>query len=1222
MKKYLKRGVLASAALFSAIAVSAQSDVTQPGDPIYPSSNNSPASEGVANAIDGKTTKYLNFDSGRDGNQNGTFSPSGFAVVPSVGLTRVTGMTIQSANDGPERDPDIVVLEGSNDTITNYSGGTWTQITTINNIAAGFTDRFQTQTFTFDNSRPYKAYRWTVNQVRTTPNGCCMQVAEVEFLGSVVPQDVTQPGDPILPSSNNSPASEGVANAIDNKTTKYLNFDSGRDGNQNGTFSPSGFVVTPAIGRSVVSGLTIQSANDGPERDPDIVVLEGSNDTNITSFATGTWEQITTISNIAAGFTARFQEQTFLFDNSKPYRSYRWTVNQVRTTPNGCCMQVAEVQFLGSSAPQDVTQPGDPVFPSSNNSPASEGVANVIDNKTTKYLNFDSGRDGNQNGTFSPSGFAVTPSIGASVVTGMTIESANDGPERDPDIVVLEGSNDAITSFGSGTWTPITTINNIAAGFTARFQVQEFYFPNTKSYKSYRWTVNQVRTTPNGCCMQVAEVELLAVTSSAPPSARFLSQPVDTMVISGQPATFYVTLNGPWPVQWSKNGTPIAGATKTTYTTDPITSANASDVYTVQILGRDTSSPVHGVVLTPSATKSVAVNFIGSGANGAPTTVDTNSVIGIWPQAYWNNATGGSGDLPGTDADGNPIPVLDSDGKESSIAFNYAASGTWGAGTGVDAPTDRMLNGIAGQQTVTDPTTPETMTFHNVPAGKHSVLIYAVGPPLQVQSVSYNIGSQTYYLRVMNSDEYNAAPGFYRSVSTDKNNPTIGDFVRFDNVSADASGDVVLNFGTLNAAAQQTGVNGIQLILNSTAAPAPPTITTQPASTVAASGGSARLSVVATGSNLKYQWRKNGRNLPNGANISGADSASLTIGNFADTDAGVYNVAIFDTSGNSVVSANASVNLSKFDINDALAVYLPFDESSGTSIANKASGGKAGTVSGTATWGAGKIANALTFDGSTYATVSDFTKPQKLMGVSAWVNADASLAATASFLRVGVGGLTVSTTNSGLFDFRIEADANDSTLHLQVQVAIGPAIYTVTDPGTFSLGAWHQVAFSVDGAQVHLYKDGAQVAASSYTLDSLNSPAVKFLTIGGGVALDPDTGAASLDTANAFVGKIDDAGIWNRSLGPDEVAAINTAGGQGKGLSTVVLTPPPVDTQPTITFTHTGTTLVLSWTGSGFTLQTTDALGKPYAAVPGVTGNTATITINSATKAAFYRLVK
>ncbi len=1198
-------------------AVWAQSDVTQPGDPIFASSANSPGSEGVANAIDNKTTKYLNFDSGRDGNQVGTFSPSGFAVTPSVGLTRVTGLTIQSANDGPERDPDIVLLEGSNDTITNYSGGTWTAITTISNIAAGFTSRFQTQTFAFDNTKPYKSYRWTVQQVRTTPNGCCMQVAEVEFLGTVVPQDVTQPGDPIFASSANSPGSEGVANAIDNKTTKYLNFDSGRDGNQVGTFSPSGFAVTPSIGRTVVSGLTIQSANDGPERDPDIVLLEGSNDA-ITNYSGGTWTAITTISNIAAGFTARFQEQTFLFDNVTPFKSYRWTVQQVRTTPNGCCMQVAEVQFLGTSAPQDITQPGDLIFASSANSPGSEGVANVIDNKTTKYLNFDSGRDGNQIGTFSPSGFAVQPSIGATVVTGMTIESANDGPERDPDIVLLEGSNDdALTSYSAGTWSPITTISNIAAGFTSRFQVQEFYFANTKSYKNYRWTVQQVRTTPNGCCMQVAEVELLAVTSSAPASARFLEQPIDTPVLSGQPATFFITLNGPWPVQWYKNGTPVPGATKTTFTTEPITAANTTNIYTAQIVGREASTPVHAVLFTPSPTKSVAVNFIGSGANGAPTSIDTNAVIGIWPQAYWNNATGASGDLPA--ADGS-TSFYDSDGKDSSLAVTYSASGTWGAGTGVDSPIDQMLNGILGSGGVTDPSNPNAITFHNVPTGKHSVLIYAVSPPLQVQTVAYTIGSQTYYVRVMNSDEYNAAPAFYRGISTDAANPSVANFIRFDNVSPDGNGDLTLNFITTVGAAQATGVNGIQLVLNSTAAAAPPTITSQPQSTVAQAGGTARLSVQASGTALRYQWRKNGRNLPNGGNITGADSANLAISSFADTDAGVYSVAVFDQSGNSVVSQNAAVNLSKFDVTDSEVVYLPLDASSGTTAVNSASGGQPGTVNGTATWGAGKVGNAFTFDGSTYIQIADFAKPTKLMGASLWVNADAGISATVSFVRDAVGGLAVGGTNSGLFDFGLVANA-DGTLSLRAQVAVGPNIVTVADPNNFPLGAWHQVAFSLDGAKLHLYLDGKEVNATAYSLGALNAPSVKSLTVGGGISYD-DSGNVSIDSNNAFVGKIDDLAIWSRTLSPDEVAAINTAGNQGKALTTVVLTPPPVDVSPTIVLTSSNGNLNLSWTGSGFTLQSATTVNGPYSPVSGATGSAYSTAINPATHAIFYRLVK
>src|SRR5436190_12847275 len=93
-------------------------------------------------------------------------------------------------------------------------------------------------------------------------------------------QNVLQPGDPIIASSANSPGSEGVANAIDGKPTKYLNFDAG-------TGKPAGFVVTPSLGKTVVSGVTLESANDGPERDPLELTIEGSNDDTVTGFDTG-----------------------------------------------------------------------------------------------------------------------------------------------------------------------------------------------------------------------------------------------------------------------------------------------------------------------------------------------------------------------------------------------------------------------------------------------------------------------------------------------------------------------------------------------------------------------------------------------------------------------------------------------------------------------------------------------------------------------------------------------------------------------------------------------------------------------------------------------------------------------------------------------------------------------------------------------------------------------
>src|SRR2546427_11630783 len=105
----------------------------------------------------------------------------------------------------------------------------------------------------------------------TVCNGAgCKRVenAEVVLPGPVAAQDVTLPGDPIVPSSNNSPGSEGVANAIDNQPTKYLNFDK----------LNTGFTVSPRVGLTVVQCLTLTSANDAPERDPASFILPGSLD--------------------------------------------------------------------------------------------------------------------------------------------------------------------------------------------------------------------------------------------------------------------------------------------------------------------------------------------------------------------------------------------------------------------------------------------------------------------------------------------------------------------------------------------------------------------------------------------------------------------------------------------------------------------------------------------------------------------------------------------------------------------------------------------------------------------------------------------------------------------------------------------------------------------------------------------------------------------------------
>ena len=1190
MQPNLKRtlGLLSALAIALPSALHAQKDVTQPGDPLIASSSNSPGSEGVANAIDGQPTKYLNFDTRTDG------KPSGFIVTPSIGATLVTGISMQSANDAAERDPKIMTLEGSNDdTVTDFASGNWELIVRLDNIPA-WTARFQTQSFVFDNCKSYKHYRWTVIETQTI-NGCCLQIAEVELLGTTAPKDVTQPGDPLIASSSNSPGSEGVANAIDGQPTKYLNFDTRTAG------KPSGFIVTPSIGATLVTGISMQSANDAPERDPKIMTLEGSNDDTVTDFASGNWELIVRLDNIPA-WTARFQTQTFCFDNCKAYKHYRWTVVETQTI-NGCCLQIAEVELLGTGAPKDVTQPGDPLIASSSNSPGSEGVANIIDGQPTKYLNFDSRTGGK------PSGFIVTPSIGATTVIGMSIQSANDAPERDPKILTLEGSNDdAVTDFASGNWELIVRFDNIPA-WTARFQTQTLCFDNKKSYKHYRWTVIETQTV-NGCCMQVAEVELLAVTEGCPVGIpKFLVQPVDTLVLAGSQATFFTTVNGPWPLQWHRNGVPIPGATAPSYTTPAVTAQNAADQYTVVMCGGITSDAVKATIFTPASNKSIGINFRGGGANGAPTVMNKDDIAGVWPQAYWNNTQNAADGMPGFPYDEGTDPVVtvelrDSNDALTDITFEWDTTGTWGSGTGNASATQRMLNGYNGGNSGD---AAGVYTFSNVPDGEHAVLVYSVAAPLVFQAASYKITGtteKTYYMRVLNSDEYNAAPGFYSSFSTDANNPEVGNFIRFDKVRPQA-GSIALSMQTLTGGFDRwAGVNAIQLVLNAPAV-APTVITEHPQPTVVQETSAALLTVTATGEGLSYQWRKDGRPIPNGGSVSGADTAALTVCPFSPEDEGVYSVAVFGAGGSSV-SKNAAVRITKCDISDALVGYWKLDESSGLTAANAATGGKAATVNGTAGWALGQIGNAFNFDTTTYLFVPDYPVAKKAISAAAWVNIPTgTVFADVAIIRNAQGEMVVSGGAGrivGQFELGLDYDDNTGALRPLATIGIGPNIARVTGTAAFPTGSWHHIAFSADGAQLRLYVDGAEVAVADY-LAEINPPDIPYISIGARLNVDTsEPPILGLDASfpNTMSGLLDDVALWTRVLPASTVKGLYDGGKLKKPVTDTVETCPPIVActggDITMAIGVSGGNITVTWDGGK--LQTATSVTGPWTDSP------------------------
>ena len=94
--------------------------------------------------------------------------------------------------------------------------------------------------------------------------------------------------------------------------------------------------------------------------------------------------------------------------------------------------------------------------------------------------------------------------------------------------------------------------------------------------------------------------------------------------------------------------------------------------------------------------------------------------------------------------------------------------------------------------------------------------------------------------------------------------------------------------------------NAAKLTVTTDPVPPPPAITQQPRDTNVVAGQAATLSVTATGSNLLYQWFKNGVLIPN------ETAATLRFANAQISDAGAYSVVISNTSG-SITSAAANL---------------------------------------------------------------------------------------------------------------------------------------------------------------------------------------------------------------------------------------------------------------------------------------------------------------------------
>ena len=316
------------------------------------------------------------------------------------------------------------------------------------------------------------------------------------------------PGDSIIaidadgyqPNSN-FPAGEAPAKAIDGTSDKYLNF----------AKLGTGFIVTPAVGSTIVQSLEVTAANDAEERDPASFELWGTNDA-IASVenSAGLAESWSLISSGALSLPSARDTAAPLIDfaNVDAYTSYKVLFPTIKNAGTANSMQVAEVSLytdlLGTSA--DVLNAGDAIIGVGqswdSDYPSAESPSALLDgDETTKYLNF-----GREN-----TGFIVTPSLGSYALQAFQITTANDFESRDPVGWEVYGTNDPITSADNSdgvaeNWQIIDS-GTMDLPLERMTNGQYVVVDNATAYSSYKMVFPTLRDAGSTNSMQIAGIQ-------------------------------------------------------------------------------------------------------------------------------------------------------------------------------------------------------------------------------------------------------------------------------------------------------------------------------------------------------------------------------------------------------------------------------------------------------------------------------------------------------------------------------------------------------------------------------------------------------------------------------------------------------------------------------------------------------------------------------------------
>ncbi|MBI3423071.1 MAG: VCBS repeat-containing protein [Acidobacteria bacterium] len=344
-------------------------------------------------------------------------------------------------------------------------------------------------------------------------------------------------------------------------------------------------------------------------------------------------------------------------------------------------------------------------------------------------------------------------------------------------------------------------------------------------------------------------------------TAVIATPPANQTVCPGQPATFTAAVsggNGTLSYQWRKNGANIAGATSSSYTTSAVTLGDNGALFDL-----------------------VAVNACGASVVSTAATLTVNNPPTITAQPVAATVCAGdtaSFSVSATGATGyqwrkNGAPL--SGANAATLIINNAQPGDAGA-YAVDA--------VNACGTITS---------------NAATLIVNTAPVISAQPASQTLcagGTATFSVTALGATGYQ-----WKKDGSSITGATAATLTISNAQAADAGAytvDVSNGCGTTASGAAALSVNAVTAI------------TAQPAGQTVCNGAAASLAVSATGTNLSYQWRKDG------VDISGATGSSFTIATATAADAANYDVVVTGACG-SLTSAVATLT-----VNAATAIAM------------------------------------------------------------------------------------------------------------------------------------------------------------------------------------------------------------------------------------------------------------------------------------------------------------